>query len=69
MEKSLNSLANSSVLLVSRYRCCLFHCIATLCCVMSVKRLASAVARLSFLFCWCFPQLLQASALIIPQNR
>jgi len=68
MEKSLNSLANSSMLLVSRY-CCFFLCIATLCCVMSVKRLASAVERLSFLFRRCFPRSLQASAWIIPQNK
>jgi len=32
MEKSLNSLANSSMLLVSRYRCCVFLCVATPCC-------------------------------------
>jgi hypothetical protein len=65
MEKSLNSLANSSVLLVSRYLR-VFPCIATLFCVMmSVKELALTVARLSFLFRWCFPQSLQAAAWII----
>jgi hypothetical protein len=48
MEKSLNSLANRSVCLVSRYRGCVFLCIAMLSCVMvSLKRLALAVARLS----------------------
>jgi hypothetical protein len=63
MEKSLNSLANSSVCLASRYRCVSVHCYSMLCGDVSEKigvGCSATVITVSLVF-------LKPSAWIIPQ--